>query len=262
VAAGRPDSAPEPDADARLQHRNLEAFVRLLGRSGRGSTLFQREGVLGAVMPATPDRSIMNSVIYGDAAAFAAAYPELVEAMAAAGVRAWTVWVDERDPQMLAFLEGAGHRFDGDPAAMVLDDLATLPDAEEGLDWDAQANPVDVAEVNDLAYGYPLGTFANALAHPPADTPLRLYQARVEGEPAAVLATLDVAGDCGIYFVATRKEARGRGLARRLLHLALVEAREHGCRTSTLQASRMGYPVYERLGYRHAYAFQLWEHRE
>jgi GNAT superfamily N-acetyltransferase len=246
-----------------LQRRNLEAFVRALGRSGTGSTVFQQAGVVGAVMPSCADRSIMNSVVYREPQAIVSAYNDLAAAMAASGVKAWTVWVHEDDAELMDHLAHAAHRFDGDPAAMVVEDLATFTPVDPGdLDWDREATPAEVGEVNDLAYGYPPGTFASAIAHPPADVPFRFYRARVDGEVASVLATIDVEDDCGVYFVATLREARGRALAARLLSIALEEARDRRLRTSTLQASRMGYPVYERLGYRTHFAFQLWERRE
>ena len=125
-----------------------------------------------------------------------------------------------------------------------------MPDAEPGdLDWDASAAPGDMGRVNDLAYGFARAHLRRRDRRPSADVPLRLYQARVDGEPASVLGTLDDGDDCGIYFVATLKEHRGRGLAGRLLHVALTEARDRGLRTSSLQSTKLGSPVYERLGY-------------
>ncbi len=69
---------------------------------------------------------------------------------------------------------------------------------------------------------------------------LRTYAARWRGFDAAVLATLDNDGDCGFYLVATLPEARGNGLCAGLMERALLDARERGCRTSTLQASPAG----------------------
>jgi predicted acetyltransferase len=91
---------------------------------------------------------------------------------------------------------------------------------------------------------------------------MRLYQARVAGEPACVMGTLDDADDCGVYLVATTSEHRGRGLARRLLHVALAEGRERGRLISTLQATKLGYPVYQRLGYEPVCALGMWERRK
>ena len=52
---------------------------------------------MAAVCPATPDRSIFNSVLAIGAGALAAAYDELEGIYEDAGVRAWTVWVPDYD---------------------------------------------------------------------------------------------------------------------------------------------------------------------
>ena len=67
--------------------------------------------------------------------------------------------------------------------------------------------------------------------------------------------------DCGFWFAATVPEARGRGLVSGLLHRALRDARERGCRTSTTQATAMGRPVYERIGYRDLGPIHMYERR-
>ena len=245
-----------------LQRRSLAAFVRMLGRGSQGAALFERDGVLGAIVPACPDRSVINSVTYRDAGALEAALEELAAAHEEAGVRAWTVWVPEDDRDAAALLEAAGHQLDATPVAMI-HDLAGLPDPDvQGLDWDARAAPADVARINDRAYGFEKPYFAAALTSLPADLPLRLYEARVDGEPVSVLGTLDEGDDCGIYLVGTLKEHRGRGLSGRLLHVALSEARDRGLRTSSLQATKLGYPVYERLGYEAICTLQMWERRK
>ncbi len=245
-----------------LQRRCLAAFVGMLGRGSEGAALFERDGVLGAIVPVCPERSVINSVIYRDAGSLGAALPDLAAAHEEAGVRAWTVWVPEDDRQAAALLEAAGHQLDTTPMAM-LHHLDRLPDPEAGeLDWDGRATPADVARINDLAYGFEEPTFGAALAALPADVPLRLYQARVEGEPVSVLGTLDDRDDCGIYLVATLRGHRGRGLSRRLLHRALAEARDRGLRTSSLQATKLGQPVYERLGYEAICTLQMWERRK
>ena len=141
--------------------------------------------------------------------------------------------------------------------------LGRLPDPNPGgLDWDDRATPATVARINDFAYGFDEPTFGAALADMPGDIPLRLYQARVDGEPASVLATVDEGDDCGIYLVGTLKGHRGRGLSGRLLQVALAEARQRGLRTSSLQATKLGYPVYERLGYEPICTLQMWERRK
>jgi hypothetical protein len=43
---------------------------------------------------------------------------------------------------------------------------------------------------------------------------------------------------------------------------ALWDAAGRGCETSTLQATKLGRPVYERVGYEDFGALQMWEYRE
>ena len=167
-----------------LQRGCLAAFVRMLASGSRGATLFERDGVLASIVPACPERSVINSVTYRDVGSLAAVLEELAGAHQRAGVRAWTVWVPEEDRETASLLEAAGHRLDAIPMAMSLE-LAELPEPEpDGLDWDDQATPAEVSRINDLAYGLEEGSFGAALRELPADLSLRLYRARVEGEPA------------------------------------------------------------------------------
>jgi predicted acetyltransferase len=70
-----------------------------------------------------------------------------------------------------------------------------------------------------------------------------------------------IQGDCYITFVATPPQARGKGVASDLMRAALREGLEEGCVTTTLEASAMGRPAYERLGYRPLGALKMWERR-
>jgi GNAT superfamily N-acetyltransferase len=244
-----------------LQRRNLDGFVRMLAMGADDSALFERDGVLAAIVPACPERSVINSVIYRDAEALGAAREELARAYEDAGVRAWTVWVPEDEADAAKLLEEAGHHLDASPLAMTLD-LAGLPEPDgDELDWDNRATADDVARINDNAYGFESPEFGAAMTRLPGALPLRFYQARADGKPACVVGILDEDADSGVYLVATLKDHRGRGLARRLLHRALTESRERGQRTSTLQATKLGAPVYERLGYQTFGALEMWERR-
>ena len=70
----------------------------------------------------------------------------------------------------------------------------------------------------------------------------------------------------GIYWVGTRPELARRGLAAALVRRVSNHLFEHGARCVVLQASKMGEPVYLRLGYReitrYRYAFFLREQVE
>jgi ribosomal protein S18 acetylase RimI-like enzyme len=249
------------DAALDVQVRSLMSFARLMGTGDETSRLLERDGVTAAVVPAVPHRSVMNSVAYRDAEGLGVALEDLAATYEEAGVRAWTVWVPERDHEAAAMLEAAGHRLDAEPMAMIAD-LSRLaePDPDE-LDWEPRVEPQILGRINDLAYGWDEGTFGGAITRFGDVEGLRMYQARIDGEPVCVLGTFDDGGDCSIYFVATLPEHRGQGLARRLLHQALVEARERGMATSSLQSTKLGYPVYERLGYEPICRLEMWERR-
>lgn len=63
----------------------------------------------------------------------------------------------------------------------------------------------------------------------------------------------------GIHAVGTRPEARGRGIASTMVKHVLHFAQEQGCIECVLQASPMGRPVYDRLGFLTAGPIRHWK---
>jgi GNAT superfamily N-acetyltransferase len=242
-----------------LPYLGLGAFCRAVAEASEDARVLEFGGVTAAIVPAAPDRSVANSVIYDGTAALEPALERLAGAYEQAGVRAWTVWVPQHDEEGAVVLERAGHRLDGVPTAMAMEldrlDRAPSPDIE----IDTKPDPVELGRLNDRAYDFEGDQFARAFQRRPRD--LHAYVARLDGEAAACVTAIDREGDCGIYFVATAPSARGRGLATELMVRALADARERGCRTTSLQATKMGYPLYVRLGYRDLGPLQMWEHR-
>ena len=234
------------------------SFEEVLATTGSGERIVF-DGICASVSPATPERSVFNSVIYERPEALAAALDELARIYDDAGVAAWTVWVPESDRDSAALLEAAGHKHDANPTALVLD-LDQLADPGVGdLDWDAEATHEEVCRVNDRAYGYPEGTFARGIKAD-ARGP-RFYRARLDDVTASVIGVNEVDGDAGVWWVATLPEARGHRLSGRLIHVALTQSRERGCDISTLEATRLGQPVYAGLGYRAVGSIGMWERR-
>lgn len=257
------------DRDLALQRRAMRDWLAMMGGSSPGARCERRGSVVAAVVPASPDRSIANSVSYDEPADLIARLDELAALYDEAQIDAWTVWVPEFEIDTIAALERAGHAFDGKPLAMTLELDGFEPPDLGGLDYDDRCDMPTLGEVNQSAYGLDAQSgFAAVFASEPEGVDLRVYRARDAGEVACVLATIDhepIEGadgpDCGIYFVATFEGARGRGFGTRLLAAALVEARGRGCATSTLQASAMGEPIYAGLGYRAAFRWNMYERR-
>lgn len=75
--------------------------------------------------------------------------------------------------------------------------------------------------------------------------------AYVDGEPAGKLfANLAELPDrVAIYGVAVRPEARGRGIATRLMNRAISSARDRGARRCVLHSSTMALSMYRRMGF-------------
>lgn len=76
------------------------------------------------------------------------------------------------------------------------------------------------------------------------------FNACVDREVAATAALIVSDGVAGVYNVATPEPWRRRGLGEAATRAAVAEGRERGCSIATLQSSDMGYPIYERMGFR------------
>jgi GNAT superfamily N-acetyltransferase len=239
---------------------SMVATWGLIARHSEGGRAIERDGLFAAVVPATPKRSVSNSVIYSDPGVLADSLDELASAYDGAGVEAWTVWVPEGDAVASEALEEAGHVLDAEPRAMGAElEAIERPDLGE-LEWSRDCDLATVARINDDAYGYGDEGFGPVISTLPVDE-VHAYGANVDGETAAVMITIDAGDDTEIAWVATNEAARGRGLATALMRQSLWDARERGRRTSTLQATKLGAPIYERVGFRDVGALQMWERR-
>jgi GNAT superfamily N-acetyltransferase len=76
------------------------------------------------------------------------------------------------------------------------------------------------------------------------------YTGLLEGLPVATAFIFLSDGVAGVYSIATVPSARGRGIGAYITAAPLLDAREKGYEVSILHATKMGFPVYERLGYR------------
>lgn len=248
--------------DAELRRRAIGSVreqAEAFGSAAPGSLLIRREGLLAAIVPSSPQRSFFNSVCYSDPAALAEEIEGLAEAYDSHGVRAWTVWVPDDDRDTARMLASRGHELDASPRAMGMElaDLAPELPAPAGVEpgsIDAKA----CAQLNDRAYGYGPDGFGAGIVE---ETAIRWYGAFAGDEAVACMGTIEIGEDCLVTGVATPPEHRGRGLASWLVWRALAEARAGSLVTASLQASRAGAPLYERLGFRDLGFIEMWERR-
>jgi ribosomal protein S18 acetylase RimI-like enzyme len=252
---------PLPADDAawlELVRSSMPPFWRVLAeRTGGG--VWEGNAVFAAIVPGSPKRSFFNSVLYTDTAAMIGQIDSLASAYGDAGIEAWTVWVPEADREVAEALEAAGHKLDATPRAMAarLGEL-TLPGPDPELEIREAADYELVSSLNEVAYGFAPGEFPVMQGEIPA---LRTYLGSIDGETVACAGAFTHGSDCEIVFVAVLPEGRGRGISGRLMARALADAAEQGLETTTLQATKLGYPIYAKLGYADYGELQMWERR-
>jgi GNAT superfamily N-acetyltransferase len=243
-------------------HASMRHWYALIGRGSEGAHTLERDGVLAALVPASPQRSVVNAVVYERPEALADAYDEIAAAYAEIGAK-WTVWVPSADTETAELLESRGHVLDASPEAMAADLAATPPQrppADALEEWSADGDLADVGAINDRAYGYGGDWFSRALTDlPPGE--LHIYVARRGGEAVGCTAIVDDGANSEVQMVAVLPEARGNGISGKLIAHGLADAVDRGARTSTLVATTLGRPVYERLGFRPLGALEMWELR-
>lgn len=251
----------------RLDERELRARaigsvreqVEAFGSAHSDSVLIRHPGLLAAVVPSSPQRSFFNSVFYSDSATLSVEIDALAKAYDAHGVDAWTVWVPDDDRDSARMLAARGHMLDASPRAMAMElaDLGPELPAPEGV----EPGPIDAstsAALNDRAYGFESDGFAAGIV---AETSIQWRGAFGGDEPLGCVGMIAIADDCLITGVATPPEHHGRGIASWLVRSALTDARERGMTTASLQASRAGASIYERLGFRDLGFLEMWELR-
>jgi hypothetical protein len=251
----------ETTALAARQLRAQRAFYRVMTISTPGGHLIQRAGAQAAILASAPDQATPHGVV-GERGAVRAALGAVAAAYDAAGVRAWMVWLSPGDDATPAALAAAGLRLAGEPALMgaALGDLDLEPrgaiELADDSSWGMVGRLVDRANDIPAAVG-----FESFMREIDGGAPVRRYVAVADGAPAACVVAHADAGNVAVYCAATVARARGRGLCTELMRLALRDARDGGCTTTTLEATPIGEPVYTRLGYRLVGRGALWEYR-
>jgi GNAT superfamily N-acetyltransferase len=248
--------------DALLRSRLWDGFARLqvlLGRHAMQGAVIERPGVVASVVPAAPDSPTLNAAVALEPEQAAQALPEIAEAWRDANVSRWGVWLDGRAKRVSRALQKAGLSLTASSPGMGADlDDVYIPAQLNGRV--PTADLPTVGQVNDLAYGNSDGRLERTLTPLPPHT-LKGYRVDLDGRPVAAALAMYHQRDCGVSFVATIPEARRRGLGSLVMYGALKEAVEHGCTSSTLQATEAGRRLYDTLGYRWLCDMQLWEQR-
>ena len=159
--------------------------------------------------------------------------------------------VDDNREAVAAACADAGLRDDGTTPLMV----ASIADVDVRVDGDVRV--VDTAHWRDhvtvlgAAFGMPSELLSQVMAPALFDAQDFMAFVTYDDDTPTSTAALIVSGDiAGVYNVGTPEPYRRRGLGEMVTRAAVAEGARRGCTLTTLQASDMGYPIYERMGYR------------
>lgn len=185
-----------------------------------------------------------------------------------AGSCVWWVLPSAAETSLAHRLAAAGFEPWGDPwpgMALALDRLAPVP----------EISGLVLERVQDReAFEEYLAVFDATLSPGPAftdafhraavavgfdgDAPMAHFVVREEGVAVSCASLIVSGGAAGLYNVGTLERVRGRGIGAWVSNAALEEGRERGLATGVLQASKLGYRVYERLGFREVCQLTPW----
>ena len=217
--------------------------------------------VVAAVIPAALERAVVNAVLFRTPAELEAAYDEVATAYARSartGPCGCSLRAAKPRPRCSQNAATSSTPTRRRWARRSPSRLAAAGDALE--DWTADGDLADVVKVNDRSYTFGTDSWGRALDGLALDH-VHIYVERRGGEPVACLMIVDSDGHSEVQMVAVVPEARGAGLAGKLLAHGLADAAERGSQSVTLIATKLGYPVYRRLGFEDVGVFEMWERR-
>jgi GNAT superfamily N-acetyltransferase len=115
-----------------------------------------------------------------------------------------------------------------------------------------------IAAASYTSIGFPPEVFAGYSNHAGlwAEN-VAAFIAYLDDEPVSIALTIVSHGVAGIYWVGSLEQARGKGLGRAVTAAATNAGFELGADVASLQASPMGKPIYEAMGYETVFDYRL-----
>jgi ribosomal protein S18 acetylase RimI-like enzyme len=181
--------------------------------------------------------------------------------------RGFALWARaglDEDADLIAVAESAGLEAVYEMPEMVLAGRAEEPPPAEGVEVRRLGSREEadhywrIAASSYESVGFPpevFGFYEGLERLPPEDS--AAFLGYLDGEPVSIAMTLLSHGVAGIYWVGSLAEARGRGIGRAVTAAATNAGLELGADLASLQASHMGRPVYEAMGYEAIYDYRL-----
>jgi RimJ/RimL family protein N-acetyltransferase len=255
--------------DGELRRRvnlNLIDSSRRLFELDTGATVEADEsGVFGAGRHDHP--LISNAAFRADDAADADEFVSRASAFFAPRRRRFCIWVrgdEPEDADLAAAAERAGFASVYEMPEMTCDVRVAEREPADGAELRRITSPAEVADFwaimaeSYVSLDFPPELFALYDDHDRflADD-VAAFIAHLEEKPVSAAMTIVSHGVAGIYWVGTLDEARGKGLAWATTAAATNAGFELGADVASLQASRLGEPIYRRMGYETLFPYRL-----
>ena len=250
--------------------RNLRAAMRFFGQASGCGAIEEREGVL--MIDSGVNYAVFNIAMLTDPVNSLAQLDRRITTAGdwfASRRTRWSQWIceDHVQPPHRAGVGEVFHRHNLRPLTeapgMIASELQppdrTLPEIE----WRRVASPqtrVEFAHLTTVCFDIPFVTAQ--MIYQPEEAWRGGYQGFIgyAGGKAVSMMAVVVAAECiGIYSVGTLPEARKHGYAEALMRHVLDDTRERtGPSRILLQATRAGYPMYRKMGFREVTRFNVY----
>lgn len=161
-----------------------------------------------------------------------------------------------RDADLAQAAAAAGLQFRSTARGMATSTSPDEPIVSGGVELDRVTDAVGVAQfaaVHEQVFR-DSGRPAEAVAHFASPGALlaptvEAFVARIGSRPVACAMAVVSGQEAGVYWVATRPDARRRGFGELVTRAAVRAAFEHGIRVVVLQSTEHGEPLYRQLGF-------------
>jgi hypothetical protein len=255
IQVGSPAMELDPRTElALLSHVD---YFRDASRRGRGGAVHDDDGLVLYAGP-HPLPTLVNGAVRIAPGLDAFEALERARAFFAPRHRGFSVYtLVGRDDDLAEAADEAGMTSFGDPAPlMVLSETRRPADSPDGVRIEWARTPAQVADAAAVCadayavYGMPADVAAACLVPATALAPhVATIVAYDEEGPAATASVMATHGVGYIAWVGTAQRAMRRGLGEAVTGAATDAGHELGARMTTLLASPMGAPVYERMGF-------------
>jgi GNAT superfamily N-acetyltransferase len=243
---------------AALEHENLIAAGLAIAEGVPGSVI-RREGGVLTLSSGLPVR-FFNQLLVTSPEAGATAIEAGVALLRERGVAYLVLLRRGADDRFASVLTGLGLAVPAD--AGPLPGMALSPLPASGGDAPVPANH-EIRTVTDLGglvdhrrtasagFGLPEDVADMVMHEDLLSRPdCTMYVGYTDGMPVTTGVGIRTGRTIGVYNIATAEASRRQGLGAAMTARVAADGRVAGCDVAVLQASDMGRPIYERLGYR------------